>query len=144
MLRVAALVRDDGSVEVVLRSSVTSFAIDHFHCFCRFEDAPAESAATAVPLSRLAVEPERDLYGSLLFQTGRFRRLAGYRDLSAEQSWLRSPLPQASHGSALTFPLRFCSGMPGGSRCGHPFHSGLRAACRAASGGNRTAEAGLS
>ena len=86
-LRVAALVRDDGSVEVVLRSSVTSFAIDHFHCFCRFEDAPVESAAAAVPLSRLAVEPERDLYGSLLFQTGRFRRLAGYRDLSAEQSW---------------------------------------------------------
>jgi enediyne polyketide synthase len=87
-LRLAALVRDDGSVEVVLRSSATSFAVDHFHSFCRFEDAPAELADTVtVPLSRLAVEPERELYGSLLFQTGRFRRLAGYRDLSAEQSW---------------------------------------------------------
>lgn len=87
-LRAAALVRDDGSVEVVLRSSQTSFAMDHFKCICRFEDGPDKAAdAIALPASRIALDPERDLYGSLLFQNGLFRRLSGYHSLSARDSW---------------------------------------------------------
>ena len=87
-LRAAALVRDDGSVEVVLRSSQTSFAMDHFRCICRFADGPDKAAdAIALSASRIALDPERDLYGSLLFQNGRFRRLSGYQSLSARHSW---------------------------------------------------------
>jgi enediyne polyketide synthase len=104
-LRAAALVRDDGSVEVVLRSSLTSFAMDHFRCICRFEDGPDKAAdAIAMSASRIALDPERDLYGSLLFQNGRFRRLSGYRSLSAghscaeitpagNQAWFSAYLP---------------------------------------------------
>jgi enediyne polyketide synthase len=33
----------------------------------------------------LALHPERELYGSILFQTGRFRRLNGYRYLAATE-----------------------------------------------------------
>src|SRR5690348_3662348 len=86
-LRAAALVRDDGSVEVVLRSSQTSFAMDHFRCICRFADGPDKAADAIAPsASRIALDPERDLYGSLLFQNGRFRRLGGYHSLSARHS----------------------------------------------------------
>jgi enediyne polyketide synthase len=95
-LRAAALVHDDGSVQVALRSSETSFAVDHFHCICRFPDGPQTAADRVfVPESRLPVEPERDLYGSLLFQTGRFRRLTGYLDLSAQHSWAEIGPPAA-------------------------------------------------
>jgi enediyne polyketide synthase len=87
-LRVAALVHQDGAVEVVLRSSETSFAIDHFRCYCRFQAGAERNADIAqVPASRLPVEPRRELYGSLLFQTGRFLRLTGYLDLSAQHCW---------------------------------------------------------
>jgi enediyne polyketide synthase len=89
-MRVAALVRDPGRVEVVVRSSSTSFQIDHFRCICSLTEPPLPDAETALPApgpSRLAVDPEKDLYGKLLFQSGRFRRLAGYRFLNARSCW---------------------------------------------------------
>jgi enediyne polyketide synthase len=88
-LRVAALVREPGSVEVVIRSSSTSFQVDHFRGVCSFEEPPLPSLEATPPPgpSRLAVDPERDLYGNLLFQSGRFRRLAGYRVLNARSCW---------------------------------------------------------
>jgi enediyne polyketide synthase len=88
-LRIAALVRESGKVDVVVRSSQTSFQVDHFCCSCVFTDAPPrpEFALPIPQPSRISVDPERDLYGSLLFHEGRFRRLAGYRGLSARFSW---------------------------------------------------------
>ncbi len=88
-IRLAALVRDSGRVEVAIRSAETRFQIDHFRATCRFEaprrsDAPAESFPEdrkAVPVS---LSPERDLYGGLLFQRGRFQRLRRYHDLCAK------------------------------------------------------------
>ncbi|MBV8203010.1 MAG: SDR family NAD(P)-dependent oxidoreductase, partial [Acidobacteria bacterium] len=110
-LRLAALVRAPGLVEVALRDRATGFAADHFRALCRFpaEDgsagndagngagagtlaANAALAATAaarppLPLpaggARLAIDPLRDLYGGILFQQGRFRRLGDYRQLRA-------------------------------------------------------------
>jgi enediyne polyketide synthase len=156
-LRLAALVREPGRVEVALRERSTGFAADHFRALCRFEPnatrpeaamtgpavgpatargaalakasasvreasaaraatatAPSaalaaapwpESAAAAAPgtvgaatrsgappsraalatAPRLAIDPPRDLYGSILFQDGRFRRLGGYRRLLATE-----------------------------------------------------------
>jgi enediyne polyketide synthase len=113
-LRLAALVRAPGRVEVALRDRQTGFAADHFRAFCRFDlgdldegslatamaadAANARSAGTAtagtalrpwepppVVAARLAIDPRRDLYGGILFQEGRFRRLGGYRRLRATE-----------------------------------------------------------
>jgi enediyne polyketide synthase len=89
-MRVAALVREPGRVEVAVRSSTTSFQVDHFRCICWFTELPLPSVEAALPApgpSRLAIDPEKDLYGKLLFQSGRFRRLAGYRSLNARSCW---------------------------------------------------------
>jgi enediyne polyketide synthase len=86
-LRIAALARAD-RVEVAVRSSQTAFQVDHFRGFCRFTDwspGPIDRVARS-ERSRLAIEPERDLYGDLLFHGGRFRRVAGYRLLGASFS----------------------------------------------------------
>jgi enediyne polyketide synthase len=83
--RLAALVREPGVVEVALRSSQTSYQLDHFRCMCDFrQQSTAPERVTALPgASRLAIDPDKDLYGQILFQKGRFRRLAGYRLLNA-------------------------------------------------------------
>src|SRR5262249_3073648 len=84
-LRVAALVLEPGRVEVVLRSSTSLFQVNHVRCDCSFGEPPPLATEVLPPssLSRLAINPEEDLYGTLLFQSGRFRRLAGYRSLNA-------------------------------------------------------------
>jgi enediyne polyketide synthase len=94
VVRVAALVRAPGQVEVVLRSGETGFQVDHFRALCRWPAPRAEEDPAALPTALLDVEaepplppvdlqPERDLYGSVLFHTGRFRRVRGYQSLSA-------------------------------------------------------------
>jgi enediyne polyketide synthase len=101
-LRVAALVDELGKVEVVVRSSSTSFQVDHFRCVCSFTEPPLPSLEATTPPpgpSRLAVDPERDLYGKLLFQSGRFRRLAGYRHLNARSCWAEIAPRAHAHGS---------------------------------------------
>ncbi|MFL6163712.1 MAG: SDR family NAD(P)-dependent oxidoreductase [Jatrophihabitantaceae bacterium] len=83
-LRIAALQESTGTVEVVLRSSETSFLADHFHAKLHY---PQQPPTPVVPLGmagpRLPLDPMGELYGRMLFQGGRFRRLLGYRQLSA-------------------------------------------------------------
>ena len=91
-IRVASLVRTSGHVDVVLRSSETAFQVDHFHATCLFGRREREVASPgietvgpeteAIPL---LLNPDRDLYGTILFQGGRFRRLCGYRRLQATE-----------------------------------------------------------
>lgn len=88
-LRVVALVRAPGIVDVALRCARTQFQADHFRARCRFDMDPMPLPA-AVGLAgesfvngRLDLEPRSDLYGSVLFQQGRFRRVEAYR-------WLQS------------------------------------------------------
>ena len=59
---------------------------------CRVADdaGEREACSPSSPESLLdggpvALDPERDLYGELLFHRGRFRRVSGYRRLSARQ-----------------------------------------------------------
>ncbi|HYE07047.1 MAG TPA: SDR family NAD(P)-dependent oxidoreductase [Planctomycetota bacterium] len=80
-VRVAAL-RRDGAVRLAIRSSTTGFAVEHVAATCARGPAPAAPAAT-VDGDALAIEPARDLYGSLLFHGGRFRRVARYLRLGA-------------------------------------------------------------
>jgi len=96
-LRIAALERESGRIDVAIRSSQTSFQLDHFRCSCIFADAPLrpDNLSPLPEPSRLPVDPQRELYGSLLFQGPRFRRLAGYRRLGARFSWADiAPAPQ--------------------------------------------------
>jgi enediyne polyketide synthase len=89
MIQVAALARESGTVEVVVRSGATGFQVDHFHAVCRFEDRPEAGAAAMggaifrTDPGRVPLDVDRELYGGLLFQGGRFRRLRGYRRLGA-------------------------------------------------------------
>jgi enediyne polyketide synthase len=89
-IRIAALMRADGIVEVALRSDETDFQTDHFRASCR--TGGAVSAVECPPVTpkadeetRVAVDPERDLYGDILFHRGRFRRVRGYRLLRAKE-----------------------------------------------------------
>ncbi|MCI0332590.1 MAG: type I polyketide synthase [Planctomycetes bacterium] len=115
VIRLAALVRGPGKVEVVLRSDETGFQADHFCATCRFNTtttATPESGAFAshfaasgnvTPL--LNLNPRQDLYGQILFHRGRFQRVEGYRQLSAtrclaevspdgQARWFGSYLPE--------------------------------------------------
>jgi enediyne polyketide synthase len=89
-IRLAALVRGPGLVEVVLRSAETGFQLDHFRALCEFGHSQNGFNGGANGLrnykttdQRMALDPGRDLYGNLLFQTGRFQRVDNYRHLSA-------------------------------------------------------------
>jgi enediyne polyketide synthase len=123
-IRVAALVREPGVVEVVLRDASTGFAADHFRALCRFGQkaetgadeaskprllAPFPAACTP---GRIALDPG-DLYGGVLFHQGRFQRLAGYRSLRATECLAEI----AADGSTVWFgrylPDRLVLGDPG-------------------------------
>lgn len=84
-IRVAALVREPGRVDVVLRESSTGFAADCFRAVCRFgsEDGATPRLALGPDGAPVSLDPARDLYGPVLFHRGRFRRLQGYRQLRA-------------------------------------------------------------
>ena len=119
-VRLAALVREPGLVEVVVRESATRFAVDHFRALCRVGDGAGTSAnqrsaptptngqvareSAANVNGAFVLDPHRELYGPLLFHRGRFQRLAGYRELSATTcvadlsmdgaaSWFQPALP---------------------------------------------------
>jgi enediyne polyketide synthase len=93
-IRVAALVREPGRVEVALRDASTGFAADHFRAVCRFgvpldaaDEAPrlAPSFGAGEP-AKIFLDPAADLYGGgVLFHKGRFRRLRSYRHLKATE-----------------------------------------------------------
>lgn len=83
-IRVAALVRAPGCVDVVLRSSETNFQADHFRATCRVGRASLEHRTINEGTPVLA-DPEHDLYGRVLFHRGRFRRLREYRALRATE-----------------------------------------------------------
>ena len=96
-VRLAALVQGAGRIEVVLRSEETAFQADHFRAICCFDqDAqPLGSSVPAAELAPVSLDVDSELYGHLLFQTGRFQRLQTYRHLAAKscvaeirpQSW---------------------------------------------------------
>jgi enediyne polyketide synthase len=81
-IRIAALSRKEGVCEIVLRSSETGFQLDHFRAVCRRGKAETFGIMD-IPEKKMDLNPQEDLYGSLLFQSGRFKRLQDYRALRA-------------------------------------------------------------
>ncbi|BCB89687.1 polyketide synthase [Phytohabitans suffuscus] len=106
-IRVAAVVTGPDTVEVALHSEETGFDADHFRGRLRF--APATPAAGAPEqiepgLPEVPLDPATDLYGPVLFQGRRFRRLRTYhlaaaRDVDAtvaadaSTDWFAAYLP---------------------------------------------------
>ena len=115
-LRVAALMQEDGVVEVVLRSSESGFEVDHFEARCRFGARPAGAERLAerddlngpVPL-----DPGRDLYGGMLFQSGRFQRVLHYRVLRATECLVEVATDTAADWFGPYVPADLVLGDPG-------------------------------
>lgn len=112
-IRIAALVRQPGVVDVTIRSAETAFQVDHFAARCHVADPetlsqsqpPFESPDLAV-LTPVPINPDRELYGGMFFHQGRFQRLRAYQQLSAkgcvadirvnqQMSWFDRYLPAA-------------------------------------------------
>lgn len=83
VVRLLALAGDADTVELALRCASTGFKVDHFRGRCRFGAATVAATPLAPEAQTLDLDPARDLYGSLLFQRGRFRRLLAYQHLQA-------------------------------------------------------------
>jgi len=80
-VRIASVIEND-VVKLALRSSSTQFKLDHFRT--RVSVAPRrERPRIEIPAGSVELEPKRDLYGPLLFHTGRFQRVRRYRLLTA-------------------------------------------------------------
>lgn len=85
-IRIAAVVTDDDTVDLVIFSEETGFAAEHFRARLRFTDAPVPAGPPdqiADGLPPVPLEPQRDLYGDTLFQGGRFQRLRRYHRSAA-------------------------------------------------------------
>jgi len=117
-VRILGLVREDGEVEVAVRSGATGFGVDHFKARCRFP-AEGEDPVADCRLSDLAALSERlplgagDLYGGILFQAGRFRRLQGYRRLFAKECLAEIAADGATTWFARHLPADLVLGDPG-------------------------------
>jgi enediyne polyketide synthase len=105
-IRIAAAVTDDDTVEVSIRSAETEFAAEHFRARLRYSgdripDGPPDQTGDGQPT--VPLDPAADLYGDLLFQSGRFQRLRRYHRAAArhvdadvaheETDWLAGYLP---------------------------------------------------
>jgi enediyne polyketide synthase len=105
-IRLAALVRDTETVDVVVRSGRTGFATDHIRARLRGPRAvPARRPESRVSLPSVPLDPITELYGGILFQGKRFQRLLGYRRVTAtrvvaevgatsQAPWFAPALPQ--------------------------------------------------
>ena len=96
-IRIAALRRRPGVVSAVIRCSNTGFQVDHFSGECGFEESQIETVGS--PAARMAdqdipLDPSRDLYGSVLFQSGRFSRVEAYQLLRSDLSIARLSRPK--------------------------------------------------
>ncbi len=108
VLRVAAVRRRPGVIVVAVRSSTTSFHVDHLTGECIFgSKSGLDMEPTVGGLTQrqiLPLVPEGDIYGRILFHQGRFCRITAYHELeakrcvagisgSAKQQWFARYLP---------------------------------------------------
>ena len=84
VVRLAALARRDGAIEIALRSDETGYQTDHVRATCRFDAEPLGPERKTGPVPpKIALDAGRELYGGLLFQGARFQRIENYRKLAA-------------------------------------------------------------
>ncbi|MEV0565414.1 type I polyketide synthase [Dactylosporangium sp. NPDC050588] len=85
VIRVAAVVTADDTVEVVIRSAETQFAAEHFRARLRLDrgEAPDGPPVQADAMPAVPLDPRTELYDGVLFQGGRFQRLRSYHRVAA-------------------------------------------------------------
>jgi enediyne polyketide synthase len=91
-IRIAALRRRPGVVSAVIRCSSTGFQVEHFSGECVFDENQVETAgsqAARIADRDIPLDPSRDLYGPILFQSGRFSRVEAYQLLRSDLSIAR-------------------------------------------------------
>ncbi|MBT2212758.1 type I polyketide synthase [Actinomadura sp. NEAU-AAG7] len=115
-IRVAATVTGDDTVETTVRSAETGFAAEHFRARLRYtgggvpQGPPGPGGGELPPVE---LEPSRDLYGDVLFQGGRFRRLRGYHRLAARHVDAEVAAAGRADWFAPFLPARLLLGDPG-------------------------------
>jgi enediyne polyketide synthase len=113
-VRVAALLQPDGAVELSVRSDETGFQVDHVRATCHFEGPVALSGPQRLPdREALDIDPERDIYGGLLFHGPRFRRVERYRVLRARSCVADVRVDQSARWFGAFLPQRLVLGDPG-------------------------------
>ncbi|MFH8239179.1 type I polyketide synthase [Streptomyces sp. NPDC018321] len=91
-IRIAATVTGTDTVDVAIHAQDTGFTAEHFRARLVYTDTPVPAGApeqAAPDTTPVALDPAADLYGSVLFQGGRFQRLrrfhrAAARDVDAD------------------------------------------------------------
>ena len=86
VVRIAVLADSAERGVVAVRSERSGFAVDHMTARWNVGGGAREPAPSGVPLDSSSETVELDpdeLYGGMLFQSGRFRRLRGYRRLTS-------------------------------------------------------------
>jgi len=108
-LRVAALV-DSDRVHVVLRSSETSWAADHFRATLVPAEPPTEWTSPPPDTGWLSAE---HLYGPLFFQGRRFQQVRGYRHVAAREAVADLDVATTLPWFAVHLPRSLVLGHPG-------------------------------
>lgn len=115
-VRVAAVVTEDDTVEVAIRSEETGFAADHFRARLRFTDGavpdgPPHQVADGLPV--VPMDPASELYGDTLFQGCRFQRLRRYHRSAARHVDATVAAVDATDWFAGFLPVDLLLGDPG-------------------------------
>jgi enediyne polyketide synthase len=85
-IQIAALVTESGKIKAVIRSEQTGFTVDHFEAiFMKSEVVFQNLIPSYPPLEKGEIDPQKHLYGELLFHQGRFQRIQGYSHLKATE-----------------------------------------------------------
>ena len=87
-IRLCALRRTPHVVEVALRSDETGYQFDHFRATFHMRDTDRISSGQALDNTNcchVPLDPDSDLYGDIMFQSGCFRRLRHYQVLRATE-----------------------------------------------------------
>ena len=91
-IRLYAIKEMDGSVRISIRSQATSFQLDHFGGVIRAIDKHVAPVIEPVGVDANPATPAHtaeDVYGTILFQTGRFRRIKSYERLTSTSCRVR-------------------------------------------------------
>jgi enediyne polyketide synthase len=110
-IRVAALRRPEGPVDVVVRSDETGFQAEHFRAVCRTGIADARPRLEEPPPARSPLAAS-DVYDALLFHGRRFRRIRAYRTVAA-RTCAAEIEPAHSRWFGEYLPQRLVLGDPG-------------------------------
>ncbi|WP_433467536.1 SDR family NAD(P)-dependent oxidoreductase [Spirillospora sp. CA-128828] len=87
-VRVAVLRTSPGSVSAVVRCSTTNFQMDHFRAVCEAPGGKPKGSGLVRPenaaLPPMAIDPQTELYGPMLFHGPRFRLMGDIRRADAK------------------------------------------------------------